>query len=40
MFRNNPPRAEMILQNLSYRLRRLTQDYIALCGKIREKSGE
>ena len=37
LFTKNPPKLELILQNLSYRLRRLTIEYEALCEKISEK---
>ena len=36
LFEMNPPKVDMILQNLSYRLRKLTQEYTELCGKISE----
>ena len=39
LFRENPLKVDMLLQNLSGRLRRLTLDYSALCEKIQEKQG-
>ena len=39
LFRENPLKVDMLLQNLSGRLRRLTTDYSALCAKIQEKQG-
>ena len=39
LFRENPPKVDMLLRNLSSRLRRLTSDYAALCAKIEEKQG-
>ena len=36
LFRENPPKVEMILRNLSFRLRRLTDDYISTCRKLAE----
>lgn len=39
LFRENPPKVDMLLRNLSGRLRKLTVDYSALCGKIQEKQG-
>ena len=37
LFTKNPAKVDMILQGLSYRLRRLTVDYTGVCEKIREK---
>lgn len=34
LFTENPPKVEMILKNLSYRLRRLTQEYTEVCSKL------
>lgn len=39
LFEKNPLKVDMLLQNLSGRLRRLTQDYSALCQKIQDKQG-
>ena len=39
LFKENPPKVEMLLRNLSGRLRRLTVDYADLCEKIQEKQG-
>ena len=35
-FRENPARVWMIVQELSYNLRRRTLDYVEVCGKIKE----
>ncbi|MCR5651190.1 MAG: cyclic nucleotide-binding domain-containing protein [Lachnospiraceae bacterium] len=32
LFNQNPPKVEMILEHISYRLRKLTKEYIAACG--------
>ena len=37
LFEKNPPKVDMILRNLSHRLRRLTIDYSDICAKISEK---
>ena len=34
LFRKNPPKVEMILRHMSFRLRRLTVDYLAACRKL------
>ena len=39
LFTKNPPKVEMILMNLSFRLRKRTIEYTALCQKISEKQG-
>ena len=39
LFSRNPPKVGMILQNLSYRLRRRSIEYTELCQKIKEKQG-
>ena len=39
LFTKNPLKVDMLLQNLSGRLRRLTTDYSDLCKKIQEKQG-
>ena len=39
LFSKNPLKVDMLLRNLSNRLRRLTVDYAELCEKIREKQG-
>ena len=39
LFKENPPKVDMLLRNLSARLRKLTADYSALCEKIQEKQG-
>ena len=31
IFQQNPPKFQMILEHLSYRLRKLTKDYMAAC---------
>lgn len=36
LFRKNPPKVDMILRHLSFRLRRLTEDYTAACRKLAE----
>lgn len=38
LFRKNPPKVEMILRHLSYRLRKLTDDYLAACRKLSEET--
>ena len=35
-FRNNPARVWMVVQQLSYNLRKRTIDYVEVCGKIKE----
>jgi len=37
LFEQNPPKVDMILQNLSHRLRKLTISYQDVCAKIAEK---
>ena len=37
LFDKNPLKVDMILQNLSYRLRRLTNEYADICAKVKEK---
>ena len=39
LFKNNPPKVDMILKNLSYRLRRLTGEYTKLQAEISAKQG-
>lgn len=34
LFRKNPPKVEMIFRHMSFRLRRLTVDYLAACRKL------
>ena len=38
LFRQNPPKVSMILQHLSLRLKRLTNDYLDICRKLSELS--
>ncbi len=38
LFRENPAKVSMILKNLSYRLRRLTQEYTKVCDKLGKKA--
>ena len=38
LFRENPAKVSMILKNLSYRLRRLTQEYTKVCEKLGKKA--
>ena len=40
LFRENPPKVEMIMQNLSFRLRRLTDDYIRMCRELADAAAE
>ncbi len=42
LFEQNPPKVEMILEHLSYRLRKLTKEYMAACGimfKVEKNNG-
>ena len=39
-FRKNPNRVLMVLSHLSHNLRRRTDEYVRICGEIRELSGE
>ena len=34
LFKQNPPKVEMILDHVSYRLRKLTKEYMAACGLL------
>ena len=40
LFTKNPMKIDMILRHLSTRLRHLTNQYLSVCGKISEKTGE